>query len=93
VLRGNVLTITTAPVIFDAATGRATTILVTMTVSVQLQDHASGNVLYHNDNVVFREPYEISTDIPSFFEEEGPALDRMSRDFASRVVATLLENF
>jgi outer membrane lipopolysaccharide assembly protein LptE/RlpB len=93
VLRGNVLTITSAPVIFDATTGAATTILVTVTISVQLQDRATGNVLYHNENVVFREPYEISTDIPSFFEEEGPALDRLSRDFASRVVATLLENF
>ena len=93
VLRGNVLTISSSPVIFDAATGRATAILVTVTISVRLEDRATGNMLYRNDSVVFREPYEISTDIRSFFEEQGPALDRMSRDFASRVVATLLENF
>jgi len=93
VLRGRVTSITSAPVIFDPITGAATTILVTVTIAVRLEDRATGNVLYRNDNVLFREPYEISTDIPSFFEEEGPALDRMARDFASRVVATILENF
>jgi lipopolysaccharide assembly LptE-like protein len=60
---------------------------------VFLEDRATGNVLYHNDNFVFREPYEISTDIPSFFEEESPALDRLSRDFAQRLVADVLEQF
>lgn len=93
VLRGNVVSITSNPVIFDAATGRATTVLVTVTLAVSLEDRATGNVLYRNDKLIFREPYEISTDIPSFFEEEGPAFDRLARDFASRVVATLLENF
>jgi hypothetical protein len=32
-------------------------------------------------------------DIPSFFQEEGPALGRMSRDFASQLVSDVLENF
>lgn len=93
VLRGTVTSITSAPVIFDPVTGQATTILVTVVIAVRLEDRASGKLLYHNDGMVFREPYEISTDIPSFFEEEGPGLDRLSRDFASRVVATILENF
>jgi hypothetical protein len=93
VLRGRVTNITSAPVIFDPVTGQATTILVTVVISVRLEDRMSGKLLYHNDGMVFREPYEISTDIPSFFEEEGPGLDRLSRDFASRVVATILENF
>src|SRR5206468_3124722 len=73
--------------------GCASTVLVTVSVSIRLDDSTTGNVLYRNDNVVFREPYEISTDVSSFFEEEGPALDRMARDFAARVVAGLLENF
>jgi hypothetical protein len=65
----------------------------TVTMKVRLEERATGNVLYHNDNFVFREPYEISTDIPSFFEEESPALDRLSRDFAQRLVADVLEQF
>jgi hypothetical protein len=93
VLRGSVLSIVGNPVILDDVTGRASTVLVTVSVAVTLEDKATGNTLYRNDNVIFREPYEISTDIPGFFEEEGPALDRMARDFAARLVAGLLENF
>jgi outer membrane lipopolysaccharide assembly protein LptE/RlpB len=93
VLRGEVDTIGNSAEIFDPVTGRATTVLVTVTMKVRLEDRATGNVLYHNDNFVFREPYEISTDIPSFFEEESPALDRLSRDFAQRLVSDVLEQF
>jgi hypothetical protein len=93
VLRGEVDTIGNSAEVFDPVNGRATTILVTVTMKVRLEDRATGNVLYHNDNFIFREPYEISTDIPSFFEEESPALDRLSRDFAQRLVADVLEQF
>lgn len=93
ILRGEIDTVAGAAMVFDPTTARATTILVTVTMKVSLQDRASGNTLYHNDNLLFREPYEVSTDIPSFFQEEGPALDRMARDLAARLVADMLENF
>ena len=93
VLRGEIDSIEGAAVVFDPATARATTILVTVRMRVSLEDRTTGNVLYHNDGFLFREPYEISTDIPSFFQEEGPALDRMAKDFASRLVADMQENF
>jgi hypothetical protein len=93
VLRGVVSTIGGGAVVFDQTTGRATTILVTVTMQARLEDRATGNILYRNDNFVFREPYEISTDVPSFFEESGPAMDRLSRDFARRLVAEMRESF
>ena len=93
VLRGVVLRIAGGAVVFDQETGRATTILVTVRMQARLEDRASGGVLYRNDNFVFREPYEISTDVPSFFEESGPAMDRVSRDFARRLVAEMRESF
>jgi hypothetical protein len=31
--------------------------------------------------------------VKSFFQEEDPALDRMSRDLASHLVSNVLENF
>jgi outer membrane lipopolysaccharide assembly protein LptE/RlpB len=80
-------------VVFDPSTGRATTVLVTVTMEARLEDRKTGKVLYRNDNFVFREPYEISTDIPSFFEESGPAMDRVSRDFARRLVAEMRESY
>lgn len=91
-LQGEVTGIGSGAVLFDPTTGRATTVLVTVSLRVALQDQA-GKVLYQNNNFVFRQPYEISIDIPSFFQEEGPALDRMSRDFAAQLVSDVLENF
>jgi len=91
-LQGEVTGIGNGAVLFDPTTGRATTVLVTVNLRVALQDHA-GKILYQNNNFVFRQPYEISIDIPSFFQEEGPALDRMSRDFAAQLVSDVLDNF
>jgi outer membrane lipopolysaccharide assembly protein LptE/RlpB len=92
VLTGEISAIDASAVTYDYTSGRATTMLVTVTMKVRLEDR-DHKVLYENDNYVFREPYEISTDVNSFFQEEGPALDRMSQDFASRLVADVLENF
>jgi len=93
VLRGQVTGIETAAVLFDAATGRATTMLVTVHLKVSLEDSVTKAILYRNDNFLFRQPYEISTDVPSFFEEQDPALGRLARDFAATLVSTILENF
>ena len=92
VLSGEISSIEASAVTYDYTTGRATTMLVTVVMKVRLEDR-DHKVLYENDNYVFRQPYEISTDVNSFFQEEGPALDRMSQDFASRLVADVLENF
>ncbi len=62
-------------------------------VSTEDSADATKKVLYKNDNYLFREAYEISTDPTSFFDEQDPALDRMARDFASRLVADVMENF
>ncbi len=93
VLRGQITGLETSALLFDPATGRATTLLVTVRLAVSLEERETKKLLYRNDNFLFREQYEVSTDIPSFFEELGPALDRLARDFAARLVAALLENF
>lgn len=93
VLTGEVSSIESNAVLFDTATGRATTMLVTVKLKVRLSDRVTQKVHYRNDNFVFREQYEISTDVQSFFEEQQPALARMARDFAARLVSALLENF
>jgi outer membrane lipopolysaccharide assembly protein LptE/RlpB len=99
VLRGKVLNLEAVPLLFDTATGRATTMLVTMKCEITFEERETGNVLYHTDNFIFRNQYEISTDvndpnsIRNFFEEQGPALDRMAQDFATRLVAAVVENY
>lgn len=93
VLRGKVVSLEAVPLLFDTTTGRATTMLVTVKCEVTFTERASEKVLYHTDNFVFRNQYEISTDLKSFFEEQDPALDRLAQDFASRLVAAIIENY
>ena len=99
VLRGKVVSLDAVPLLFDTATGRATTMLVTVKCEVSLTERATQKVLYHTDNFVFRNEYEISADINdpasirNFFEEQDPALDRLARDFAVRLVAAVTENY
>jgi hypothetical protein len=52
-----------------------------------------GKVLYENKNYVFRQQYQSTTDLPSFFEESPAAAERLSRDFARQLVADVLEGF
>jgi outer membrane lipopolysaccharide assembly protein LptE/RlpB len=99
VLRGKVLSLEAVPLLFDTATGRATTMLVTMKCEITFEERDTGKILYHTDNFIFRNQYEISTDvndpnnIKNFFEEQDPALDRMAQDFAARLVAAVVENY
>lgn len=93
VLHGQVLSIETAPVLFNSSTGEVTTMLVTVHVKVELEDKVTPKVAYSNSDMVFRNEYQISSDVQSFFQEEGPALQRMSRDFAAQLVSNVVENF
>src|SRR5256884_4473186 len=99
VLRGKVLSVEAVPLLFDTATGRATTMLVTLKCKISFEERETWKILYHTDNFIFRNQYEISTDVnnPSsirnFFEEQDPALDRMAQEFAARLVAAVVENY
>jgi outer membrane lipopolysaccharide assembly protein LptE/RlpB len=93
VLHGEVVSIETNPVLFDATSGQVTTMLVTVHTKILLVDNITQKTVYQNTDMVFRDEYQISSDVKSFFEEQDPALERMSRDFASQLVSNVLENF
>jgi outer membrane lipopolysaccharide assembly protein LptE/RlpB len=93
VLHGKVVGLEVVPLLFDTASGRATTMLVTVKCEVTLTQTSTQKVLYHNDNFLFRNEYELSTNVTSFFGEQDPALDRVARDFAQRLVAAVTENY
>jgi hypothetical protein len=63
-----------------------------VTLKISLTDQ-SGRVLFENQNYTFRDVYQISREIASFFDEETPALQRMSRDFARTLVNDILEAY
>jgi outer membrane lipopolysaccharide assembly protein LptE/RlpB len=92
VLRGTVTSTQLAPVTYDSQTGRASTGLVTVNMRVVLTAR-DGRVLYENQNYTFREQYQVSRELSSFFEEESPAVDRLSRDLARTLVSNVLEAF
>lgn len=93
VLQGEVLSVATTPMLFNATTGEVTMMLVTVRTKVALIDTRTHKPIYHANDMVFRQEYQISTDVQSFFQEQDPAFDRMARDFASRVVSNVLEGF
>jgi hypothetical protein len=93
VLHGEVLSIETSPVIFNSTTGEVETMVVTVHTKVLLVDNKTSKTVYKNDDMVFRDEYQISSDVQSFFDEQSPALGRMARDFASKLVSNVIENF
>lgn len=92
ILRGTVLATYTTPLTYDSQTGRAASVLVVVSMKVSLTDR-QGKVLYQNPSYLFREQYEVSRDLNSFFEEDSPAFERLSRDFARTLVSNVLEGF
>jgi outer membrane lipopolysaccharide assembly protein LptE/RlpB len=91
-LRGTVLSTSATPLAYDTNTGRAASILVVVSIKVSLSDR-HGKVLYQNPAYLFREQYEVSQDLQSFFEEDSPAFRRLSNDFARTLVSNILEGF
>ncbi|HXP22614.1 MAG TPA: LPS assembly lipoprotein LptE [Candidatus Sulfotelmatobacter sp.] len=109
VLTGKVLSLEVVPLLFQSTSStagstaaQATAMLVTMRCEVTLTERDNDKVLYHTDNFVFRNEYQLATsapspnvrgDVESFFQEGEPALDRMAQDFATRLVAAVTENY
>jgi outer membrane lipopolysaccharide assembly protein LptE/RlpB len=91
-LHGVVLSTYTSPLTYDSKTGRAASILVVVSMNVSLADK-QGKVLYQNPSYTFREQYQVSQELSSFFEEDSPAFQRLSRDFARTLVSNVLEAF
>ncbi len=93
VLHGEVSSIESAVAVYDSITGRATAMLITVHLKVWLEDRDDKKELYRNNDFVFRQAYELSTDVKSFFDEQNPALGRLSGDFARQLVSAILEKF
>jgi len=86
---------------------QATAMLITMKCEVTLTERDNDKVLYHTNNFVFRNEYQLSTagtnvsgvanpsknQVEEFFQESQPALGRMAQDFATRLVSAVTENY
>ena len=70
--------------------GRARVYEVTIVSAVTIRDLRENKILYDNQNFIFRDSFEFSQDPRSFFNEEDPAVERISRAFAESVVSTII---
>lgn len=91
-LRGAVVGTQIYGLTYDPKNGRLSSAAVLVNAKVSLVDR-NGKVLFDNPNYSFREEYEFSLDPATFFREESPAVDRLSRDFARTLVSNILENY
>jgi outer membrane lipopolysaccharide assembly protein LptE/RlpB len=66
--------------------------LISISMNVIVTDR-DNRVLYQHTNYVFHEQFETTTDLASFIEEDSPAVQRLSRDFAQALVSDILESF
>src|SRR5262249_20645053 len=93
VLRGTVTNFISYPTVFDPATGRASTVQLSVFLRVTLTERATGKVLFERTSMEVKERYEISVDPKAYFDESEAALQRVSRDVSRSVVSAVLENF
>lgn len=91
-LRGTILSQTIAPLTYDASTGQTSSYLVTVTASIYLTAR-DGRTLYQNPAITYREQFQSTQDLSGFIQENGPAINRLSRDFAQALVGDMLESF
>jgi outer membrane lipopolysaccharide assembly protein LptE/RlpB len=92
VLHGTILKEVITPLTYNSTTQQSSSYLITMVISVTLTGR-DGKVLYENKNYVYRQQYQSTTNLSSFFEEDPAAVERLSREFARQLVADVLEGF
>jgi hypothetical protein len=111
VLTGKVLSLEILPLLFQTPTAttqseQATAMIVNMKCEVTLTERDNDKVLYHTNDFVFRNEYQLATsgqnpnsptqtrgNIEEIFQESDPAFNRMAQDFAARLVSAVTENY
>ncbi len=92
VVEGNIRNFSFTGVLLDSQ-GRARVYEVTIVAAVTVRDLKEDKILYDNQNLVFRDSFEFSSDPRSFFNEEDPAVDRIARAFSESIVSAIVNGF
>jgi lipopolysaccharide assembly LptE-like protein len=81
-----------SPLTYDSVTGRISSSVVTIGMKVSLVSK-SGKILWDNPNYTYREQYQVSRDVASFFDESNPAFLRIANEFAKSLVSNIVEAY
>jgi RNase P/RNase MRP subunit p29 len=93
VLHGVLTNFDVNPIIFDPASGRATTVHVRAVVQVTLTDRATGKTLFSRPQVQWDERYQIQNSPQEYFDESGTAIERVAQAMSRTIVSAVLESF
>ena len=91
-LEGAVTEFHTAPVQFNAE-GRATRLESTVVLRASIRDLASGEILWNQANLLFRDQYDVQQQQVDYFDLETLALDALARGAAQTLVNSITEGF
>jgi hypothetical protein len=89
ILEGNIRDFAFSGVLLDSE-GRARVYEVTVVTAVTIRDTRDNKILYDNQNFIFRDSFEFTSDPRSFFNEEDPAVERIARAFAEAAVSAFI---
>jgi hypothetical protein len=105
VLNGSVLSVNIYPSTTNPTTGIPTSITVRVMLSVNLVERTTGRMIYTRSNWALTGTYAVASDATNsagavvasgthqFFDESGPAFDRLTHDMAGQLVSAVVENF
>ena len=91
-LEGAVTSFHTTPVQFNAE-GRATRLETAVVLRASLRDLASGEILWSQANLLFRDQYDVQQVEADYFDLETLALDALARGAAQTLVNSITEGF
>ena len=91
-LHGTVLNEVYTPLTYNPQTGESSSYLIVITASVTLTGR-DGKVLFQDSNYIFRQQYQSTADLTSFIQEDSPAVQRLSQEFAQTLVSDILDSF
>lgn len=91
-LEGTVTEFHTSPVQFNAE-GRATRLESTVVLRASIRDLASGEILWSQANLLFRDQYDVQQQQVDYFDLETLALDALARGAAQTLVNSITEGF
>jgi hypothetical protein len=81
------------PTLSDPTTGRVTSIRIVLRISVTFIEKSTGKLLYSRPNWQLHQDYASAVDPHQYFDESGPAFDRLCSDIAHDLVSGVVENF
>jgi hypothetical protein len=93
VLQGTLTEFSVNPIIFDPASGRATTVHVRASLRITLTERATGKIIFSQPRMQWDERYQVSISPQEYFDESGTTIIRVSHAMAQAVVSAVLENF